>query len=87
MRSSPPTVVWAEMRIVRSALSGTRQRDVLGVSVQYAAQYDAGDDAPRWELLWRRRDSVNKPLTDAVMAARTLNVLEAIVERCPLPKP
>ena len=34
----------------------------LGVSVQYAAQYSEDDAAPRWELLWRRRDSLNKPL-------------------------
>ncbi|MEM9600223.1 MAG: hypothetical protein AAF926_04300 [Pseudomonadota bacterium] len=57
----------------------------LGVSVQYAAQYDRNDAAPRWELLWRRRDSLNKPMTDALMGERTMNVLKAIPERCGTP--
>lgn len=55
---------------------------ILGVSVQYAAQYTSTDDAPHWELLWRRRDSLNKPLTDVTMSERTMNVLKAIPQQC-----
>lgn len=55
---------------------------IIGVSVQYAAQYTQDDDRPHWELLWRRRDSLNKPLTDVTIADRTLNVLTAIPEQC-----
>ncbi|GLQ21551.1 hypothetical protein ACFFUB_10020 [Algimonas porphyrae] len=61
--------------------------DILGVSVQYAAQYDRNDDAPRWELLWRRRDSLSKPMTDALMSERTMNALAAIPEQCGTPAP
>ncbi|WP_298916572.1 hypothetical protein [uncultured Algimonas sp.] len=55
---------------------------VIGVSVDYAAQYTRDDDAPHWELLWRRRDSLDKPLTDATIANRTLEALTAIGEQC-----
>ncbi|MEL6686004.1 MAG: hypothetical protein AAFP97_00105 [Pseudomonadota bacterium] len=58
----------------------------LGVSVQYAAQYSQDDAAPRWELLWRRRDSLNKPLTDATISERTMNVLVAIPQQCATPR-
>lgn len=54
----------------------------LGVTVQYAAQYTEDDAAPSWELLWRRRDSLDKPLTDATISERTMNVLSAIPEQC-----
>ncbi|MEM7730085.1 MAG: hypothetical protein AAF311_12550, partial [Pseudomonadota bacterium] len=55
---------------------------VIGVSVEYRAQYRADDDAPRWELLWRRRDSVEKPLTDETIATLTLHALAEIAEQC-----
>ena len=63
----------------------TRNAQIV-VSVQYAAQYSDGDVAPRWELLWRRRDSLDKPLTDATISERTLNVLAAIPEQCGTPR-
>lgn len=66
-----------QIRIVWQTLDQT-----LGVSVQYAAQYSEDDAAPRWELLWRRRDSLNKPLTDATIGERTMNVLSAIPQEC-----
>lgn len=58
---------------------------VLGVSVQYADQYTKDDNAPHWELLWRRRDSFQKPLTDAVVSERTMNALAAIPQQCATP--
>jgi hypothetical protein len=58
---------------------------ILGVSVEYAAQYSEDDAAPQWELLWRRRDSLNKPLTDATIGERTMNVLAAIPDQCATP--
>ncbi len=60
---------------------------VLGITAKYAAQYTDADDAPRWELLWRRRDSMDKPLTDAVISARALETLAAIPEQCSTPTP
>lgn len=50
----------------------------LGVSVQYEAM----TETPLWQLLWRRRDSLNKPLTDGTISERAMNVLEAIPEQC-----
>jgi len=55
---------------------------ILGVSVQFAAQYTDDDTAPHWELLWRRRDSFSKPLTDALISERTINALAAIPQEC-----
>ncbi|MGJ8558824.1 MAG: hypothetical protein ACSHX3_01170 [Litorimonas sp.] len=52
--------------------------NILGVSVQYSAIVEA----PGWHLLWRRRDSLNKPLTDALMSERTINALVLVPERC-----
>lgn len=57
--------------------------DVLGVSVQYEAM----EDAPNWHLLWRRRDSLNKPLTDAVMSERAMNALTHVNEECSRSQP
>lgn len=71
-----------QLRIVWDA-----EPSILGVSVQYAAQYTPDDDTPKWELLWRRRDSLNKPMTDALMSERTMNVLAAIPEQCGTPAP
>ena len=96
-----PVVIWtaadnADFETNRS-LGGEAERqlrivwqtpdDVLGVSVQYAAQYTDGDDAPTWELLWRRRDSARKPLTDATISERTMNALAAIPQECGTPAP
>jgi hypothetical protein len=58
---------------------------ILGVSVQYADKFTQDDNAPRWELLWRRRDSIQKPLTDAVVSERTMNALAAIPQQCATP--
>ena len=55
----------------------------LGVSVQYEAMIDA----PSWQLLWRRRDALIKPLTDATLSARTVQVLESIPDQCATPAP
>lgn len=52
--------------------------DILGVSVQYEEM----EDAPSWQLLWRRRDSLTKPLSDAVMSERTMNALARIPDEC-----
>ena len=55
---------------------------IIGVSAEFAAQYKQDDMRPHWELLWRRRDSLTKPLTDATISERTMNVLAAIPEQC-----
>ena len=55
---------------------------IIGVSAEFAAQYKQDDMRPQWELLWRRRDSLTKPLTDATISERTMNVLAAIPEQC-----
>lgn len=55
----------------------------VGVSVQYEAQAET----PLWQLLWRRRDSLNKPLTDATISARTLSALAAVADHCGAPAP
>lgn len=52
--------------------------NILGLS----AQYSADDAAPGWALLWRRRDSVTKPMSDAVMSERAMNALAAVPEDC-----
>lgn len=52
--------------------------NILGLS----AQYSADADAPGWALLWRRRDSVTKPMSDAVMSERAMNALAAVPEDC-----
>lgn len=54
--------------------------NILGLSVQYA---DSGD-APGWALLWRRRDSLTKPVSDIVMSERAMNALTRIPEDCSL---
>lgn len=52
--------------------------NILGLSAQYA-----GDgDAPGWALLWRRRDSLTKPVSDIVMSERAMNALTRIPEDC-----
>lgn len=52
--------------------------NILGLSAQYA-----GDgDAPGWALLWRRRDSLTKPVNDVVMSERAMNALTRIPEDC-----
>lgn len=52
--------------------------NILGVS----AQYDARGDAPGWALLWRRRDSLTKPIDDATIGERVMNTLSRAVEEC-----
>lgn len=52
--------------------------NILGLS----AQYEANADIPGWALLWRRRDSVTKPMSDAVMSERGMNALSRIPEDC-----
>lgn len=52
--------------------------NILGLSAQYAG---AGD-APGWALLWRRRDSLTKPVDDVVMSERAMNALTRIPEDC-----
>jgi len=57
--------------------------DILGVSVQYAGLNIVKEGvAPNWHLLWRRRDSLNKPLSDVVMSERAMNALSRIPEEC-----
>lgn len=91
-----PVAVWAAADnadfTANQRLGGEAERQIrivwempnlfLGVSVQYAEQYTRRDDAPRWELLWRRRDSLNKQLADPVVSERSLNALAAIPEQC-----
>lgn len=58
---------------------------ILGVSAEFAAQFTQDDARPHWELLWRRRDSLTKPLTDATISERTMNVLTALPQQCATP--
>lgn len=51
---------------------------IIGVSVEYEAM----SETPLWQLLWRRRDSLTKPLTDATISERAMNALSAIPEQC-----
>jgi hypothetical protein len=50
----------------------------LGLSAQYARD----GDAPGWALLWRRRDSLTKPISDSVMSERAMNALSRIPQDC-----
>lgn len=52
--------------------------NILGLSAQYAGE----GDAPGWALLWRRRDSLTKPVDDAVMSERAMNALTRVPEDC-----
>jgi hypothetical protein len=52
--------------------------NILGLSVQY----EASEDAPGWALLWRRRDSMTKPVSDAIMSERAMNALSQVNEEC-----
>ena len=54
---------------------------IIGVSVEY----DAMAETPLWQLLWRRRDSLDKPMTDAIMSERAISALAAIPDECSPP--
>lgn len=52
--------------------------NILGLS----AQYTASETAPGWALLWRRRDSLTKPVGDSVMSERAMNALTRVPDDC-----
>lgn len=52
--------------------------NILGLS----AQYETDEDALGWALLWRRRDSMTKPVSDAIMSERAMNALSQLNEEC-----
>lgn len=52
--------------------------NILGLSAQYARN----GDTPGWALLWRRRDSLTKPVSDIVMSERAMNALTRVPEDC-----
>jgi hypothetical protein len=62
-----------QIRIVFQA-----KQNILGLSAQYETQADA----PGWALLWRRRDSLTKPVSDSVMSERAMNALSRVPEDC-----